>query len=235
MIQHRDRAPDRDAERGRPGNVAPRLSNMIEFPLNRTSGWGFNSAKTGRMVAGIPPLDIDLACMLEAEPCITTYDMVDEGLFEASVLGDPVLLAVMPTYGERNDAAVAAVADRTGLSVISVPERVLRARPYIDNARLVARAGETPPSAFVRVAILNALDAEGGSAPLGDLCALASRSADPVAAVLSLVTAGIVTVDMARPIDADSEIVRVGNPDIGPDEEGSRSPTLLDLLAGRAA
>ena len=206
--------------------------NVLPFPYDRTVGHGFASAKTGREIAGIAPLDVDLACMLEAEPCILTYDSVGNGLFEASVLGDPVLLAIVPTHGGADEMAIRNVSDRTGLPILRVPERVLRTRPYVDNARLIARSGGYYPSAFARIAILDALLASGDRAPLGDLCACADGVDDPIAAVLSLVPAGVLSIDMSKPIDANSEVVRIANADIDPDAADDERPaTLLDVLA----
>lgn len=83
----------------------------------------------------------------------------------------------------------------SGRRVVLLPEARVRREPRATNARLVAQAAGTDVPPRDRLTILGALVDEPGIA-LGDLAALASGAGDPVAAVLALVAAGLLHLDL---------------------------------------
>ncbi|MGP9819359.1 hypothetical protein ACTZWW_05035 [Salinarimonas sp. NSM] len=66
---------------------------------------------------------------------------------------------------------------------------------------------EVTPDEFV--AIIAALEEEGGTRTLGDLALAIPASARPISAILALADAGVVVFDAAAPFDAMIQVTRI--------------------------
>ncbi|MDX3808731.1 hypothetical protein ACXIUS_05130 [Bosea thiooxidans] len=90
--------------------------------------------------------------------------------------------------------------------LLLVSERYLRRRPHIDGAMLIAESAGAFVSPLARVLISDHLSECGGSSDLGDCAAYMYEARDPVQAVFALAAAKTITVDISRPITAQTRV-----------------------------
>lgn len=105
----------------------------------------------------------------------------------------------MATFYELKSAAAA-----LGHRVILVPAGFIRRQPRLDNAFMVSDAIDIQINASDRMAILEFM-IENGEGTLSDVASLV-RHPDPVAAILHLVTVGVLDIDLDAPIRPTSEV-----------------------------
>ena len=200
-------------------HLQPLLSPLAEAPVSHgrtptstSTPPVYRSAKNGGL-AFRPADDLVVLLMnqLEADHRVHRYDLIGGCECEATTTCGRIRFIPLPHGGfGRQDAFDAKFAAKTerGDRVLLVAEARLRARPLMQNAALIASSGAVCPTPLDRVRLLDQLKAEGGCSTLGDLAACARNSGDPVRAVLSLVAAGLLWIELDRPIDADSLMAR---------------------------
>lgn len=102
--------------------------------------------------------------------------------------------------GHKDLLALKRAAGTLGRRVVLVPDAALEREPRAANAMLIAGCAGSPVSPSDRLGLMGALLEAGGSMPLADAADIMLRSDDPVAAILSLVAARVVGLDLREPI-----------------------------------
>ena len=164
----------------------------------------FDSAKNDCAMSAAGRLQLALLRFLEAEPCVQAFEVLPDGTVDMRYWGGRVILAALPAAGpERVEAfALRRRHAKAGRRLLLVPERRLTAWPRRETCRIVAESGHAPLAATERLIVLEAIEDAGGEACLGDLACLLPQREDPVASILSLVPAGILRIDLDRPVSA---------------------------------
>jgi hypothetical protein len=166
----------------------------------------FRSAKNNALLTGTTQ-QMSLFFLLETEPGVQGYEPLEDGSVEVRNWHGICLCAVLPSRGVGRENALRLKRDaaRRGRRLVLMPEKRLGRWPQRDCREIVAEAGHADLTASERVRIMEALLEAGGSAPLGDLARLV-RSDDPIASILSLVSRCVVSVDMSKPLNAETQV-----------------------------
>ncbi len=168
----------------------------------------FDSAKNDRTMLATGRLQLSLLRFLEAEPCVQAFETLPDGAVDMRYWGGRVIVAALPSGGLERSAAFALRRRyaASGRRLVLIAERRLAAWPRRETCRLVAESGHAPISATERLIVLEAVEDAGGESCLGDLACLLPQRDDPVASILSLVPAGVLRIELDRPVSATSRI-----------------------------
>lgn len=184
----------------------------------------------------VPPVDFDgpvtlpivapiagrLDAVLTVIPVVAAFgpDPAAEGIERLFGLGDTglvirrvrlvdgrcVTVAAVPSRVRSDVLAFKRAVEACGRRVILVPEGALDREPLGTNSLLIAGCAGARVSPSDRLALVTALLEAGGSLSLADAAEIMVRSDDPVAAVLALVPARVVLLDLAVPVGPDSTV-----------------------------
>ena len=168
----------------------------------------FYSFKNDLALTAPTNLHLALFRLLECEPCVQAYEPLADGAVDVRYWGGRLLAAVLPSKGQGYFEAMALKRryEAEGRRLILAPERRLARWPHRETCRIISECGGTTLAPTDRLVVLEALTEKGGDAHLGDLACLLPRHEDPVSGVLSLVLAGVLRVDLSRPITALSKV-----------------------------
>ena len=98
------------------------------------------------------------------------------------------------------------LARRISSRVILVPDEQLKKQPRLDNATAVVAAADTNITMSQRLRVETFVLSEGGSATLGACAQVLPEHEDPIGALMALVHAGRLYLDLNLPITADSHL-----------------------------
>ncbi|KAB1070031.1 hypothetical protein [Methylobacterium planeticum] len=170
-------------------------------PLARHLGWLLDAAPVETRNPG-PSLMRDIARLDSG------HGLVLRGLRLAN--GTPVDLVALPRSVEADPACIAALQalrqrrGRAGRPLRLVRAATIERQPRLSNARRIAAcAGLEPPLRETRD-LVRRLKAQGGASTLRYCLGAMRGVADPVGAILSLVGAKILQIDLEHPLGPDS-------------------------------
>jgi len=159
-----------------------------------------NAAALIAAYPAISPMDV-----VEAdEDAVRSYgfDPDDFALFRVRARARQVTLICIPTRLWTDPVSMVlfmkakSAIGYLGRDAILVPQSFIQRQPRLDNAIMIHRAADLDIAPTDRMAILAHL-IENASGSLSDLATLV-RGPDPVSAVLHLVTAGVLQIDLDR-------------------------------------
>lgn len=152
--------------------------------------------------------------LVEDEATRLGLSRADFAIVNIAIERRAVALVCVPNRHWRNSGMMAlfrelkSTAKEYGESLVLLPEGFVMRQPRLDNAMLVAHTRGATLNASDRMSILERL-MEDGSATLSEL-ASRIRHPDPVSAVLSLVTSGLVDMDLNKAILPTSVVTMAG-------------------------
>lgn len=159
-----------------------------------------NAAALIAAYPGIYPMDIEEA----DEDAVRAYgfESDDFAVFRVRARTRTVTLICVPTRLWTDPVSMVlfikarAAIGFLGRDAILVPQSFIQRQPRLDNAMMIHRTADLDIAPTDRMAILAHL-IENASGSLSDLATLV-RGPDPVSAVLHLVTAGVLQIDLDR-------------------------------------